>query len=886
MKKLAALLLAAALVLGSCPAAAAAEDDAPERPRLTVRLRTAEDLAAFSERCALEEYSLGAVFSLEADVDLTGTDFAPVPYFAGTFLGNGHSILGLELTGDGSRMGLFRRVAEGAEIRDVHVRGRVTPGGSRLFVGGLAGVSAGMIADCSFEGTVAGLETVGGLVGLNDAGGSVTGCSFAGEVTAEKQSGGIAGRSLGLVQQCRNDGAVNTVLITPERESSFDISAFTQEDFLDLADIGGIVGENLGVIDRCVNSGAVGYANTGYNVGGVVGKTSGFVTGCENRGDVRGRRDVGGIAGQLIPYAAWDLSDGRLDELRSQLNSFGYLLSSASRRAGDLDGALGEALDGLDQATRSALEQLNAVLAKYAENDNLLIDRIQVDPVTGEITLRDVDLSGIDTAALTAALGDLVARSLALSEALKGSVGSLSAELRELGAQASRIMNGTFSALQAVGASPLVTTRDLSAGETYDHDLGALDGCRSTGAVAGETNVGGVAGAVGFEISFDMENRLNAGEVLSSNAEQSLFAAIRRCAGYGEVSARGDCAGGVVGSADMGAVDGCAAAGSVTAGGAYAGGVAGKSGGTVRLCWARTFLRGEKNVGGAVGLGKDILQCRVWPHIDSAREYAGAVAGWAEGTVEDNLYVSAPGLSAGVDGVSLTGQCAPVDEQTLLSLEDVPESFGDLTVTFMGEKGVVREISVPFGGSVEELPPVENDGERYWKWDEADLSRIYYNVTVTGRYYAPGTTLSSGEEIPMFLVEGVFYEGQELTVARYSSALPREELLGAYTLRVNGYEGELTVRMRTEDDGALYRVTADGSSERLSYRRDGRYIVFPLENGGSFVYAKETENPLRTPWLPAGAAVVAAVIVVFILRKKKKRPDPGPTDTKGSDKGK
>ena len=39
----------------------------------------------------------------------------------------------------------------------------------------------------------------------------------------------------------------------------------------------------------------------GYNVGGIVGRQSGYLDGCRNTGTVRGRKDVGGIAGQLEP---------------------------------------------------------------------------------------------------------------------------------------------------------------------------------------------------------------------------------------------------------------------------------------------------------------------------------------------------------------------------------------------------------------------------------------------------------------------------------------------------------------------------------------------------------------------------------------------------------
>ena len=111
MKRLFALLLCLIFALGTAAPAFAAEIDVPEEtPEPPQLIKTPDDLRAFSEGCSLESYSRGRVFSLEADLT-PGADFAPIPYFAGTFLGNGHTISGLELRGDGSRLGFFRQLS-------------------------------------------------------------------------------------------------------------------------------------------------------------------------------------------------------------------------------------------------------------------------------------------------------------------------------------------------------------------------------------------------------------------------------------------------------------------------------------------------------------------------------------------------------------------------------------------------------------------------------------------------------------------------------------------------------------------------------------------------------------------------------------------------------
>ena len=55
----------------------------------TSKLRTAEDLAELSRNCTLDSWSQGKTVYLEADLDLSGTEFAPIPTFGGTFEGQG-----------------------------------------------------------------------------------------------------------------------------------------------------------------------------------------------------------------------------------------------------------------------------------------------------------------------------------------------------------------------------------------------------------------------------------------------------------------------------------------------------------------------------------------------------------------------------------------------------------------------------------------------------------------------------------------------------------------------------------------------------------------------------------------------------------------------------
>lgn len=73
------------------------------------------------------------------------------------------------------------------------------------------------------------------------------------------------------------------------------------------------------MIQSCTNTGSVGYEHMGYNVGGIAGRQSGYLDGCRNTGTVQGRKDVGGIAGQLEPQVTLRYNEDLLDQLWGKL---------------------------------------------------------------------------------------------------------------------------------------------------------------------------------------------------------------------------------------------------------------------------------------------------------------------------------------------------------------------------------------------------------------------------------------------------------------------------------------------------------------------------------------------------------------------------------------
>ena len=370
IKRLSALLAAILIFTLTAPAAAAAED--------MISVRTAEDLLELSRKCMLDSWSQGKIVTLEADIDLTGAEFEPIPTFGGTFRGQDHRITGLSLTGSGNVRGLFRYIQAGATVQDLTVEGAVSPKDRQDDLGLLAGVNYGTVVNCSAGGSVSGDNRIGGLVGTNETGGQLISCKFTGSVTGKHSAAGIAGENRGTLTRCVNYGSVNTRDL--EDAPKTDYTNLQQLNSMENApvytDIGGVAGLSDGTVQSCRNEGAVGYEHIGCNIGGVAGRSSGWLDGCVNTGVVLGRKDVGGVVGQLEPEAVQSFSRDFLDKLLDELDRLTDLMDRTTGDADRTADAVSAQLDDLSDKAHSTREIAGGLIDSMTDWTNNNIDQI------------------------------------------------------------------------------------------------------------------------------------------------------------------------------------------------------------------------------------------------------------------------------------------------------------------------------------------------------------------------------------------------------------------------------------------------------------------------------------------------------------------------------
>lgn len=383
-RRLLALLLALALALGVvCPVFAEDAGEEPsaettaEVPDEAIHITSQQDLEELALNCRLDTWSRNRTVVLDNDLVLDGdaAEFLPIPTFGGTFEGGGHTISGLALTDSDAGIGLFDTIQQSGTVRGLTVVGQVTPSDGDT-VGGIAGKNCGRIVDCAFEGVVEGAGSVGGIVGINETTGQIISSRFQGTITGEHYVGGIAGQNTGSLIQCRNEGDINTTAVEVAADFSDLSQLCTTQSVPAGTDIGGIAGFSSGLIQSCQNSGAVGYEHMGYNVGGIVGRQSGYLDGCTNTGTVNGRKDVGGIAGQLEPQVILRYDEDMLDQLYTELNTLQGMTSQALTDSRNASGALSGSVNTLLGSISTAKEAVGGLSTAMTDWGNQNIGQI------------------------------------------------------------------------------------------------------------------------------------------------------------------------------------------------------------------------------------------------------------------------------------------------------------------------------------------------------------------------------------------------------------------------------------------------------------------------------------------------------------------------------
>lgn len=565
-----------------------------------------------------------------------------------------------------------------------------------------------------------------------------------------------------------------------------------------------------------------------------------------------------------------DPVSGMIEAVRESSEYFDEAGASAVAAAASAADAAQKASEASDNVS-AGFDQITAILDYFAGMDKITFTGAD----DSFISSRD-ELSGLT--------GDLLDICSALNENADGTVSVLAEDFRQINGKASEVRDTLLDLadeMSSASADISDYTEDISSKDTVGRSDGKIADCVNYGQINGDVNAGGIAGSMAIEYGFDPEGDIETVGERSIDFMYQSKTVVRGCVNYGEVVSKKNCAGGIAGYMKTGCLINCAGFGNVSSSdGSFAGGVAGQSEAAIFGCSAKCRVNGAANVGGIAGEGNDIMNCRGFAVIESGDERTGAIAGSCSGDFENNVFIDSGIKSVGgVDGISYSGKAYPVDYSYMLKLDNVPDEFGTLTLTFIAGEETVGELTCGYGETVPEsrLPEIPPKDGCFAEWEDISFENVTFGAVVHAVYKPFVTSLSSTElrqnGLPVIIAEGSFTDSDKLTALSNAGSGYVDSDMWTVTLPDDGRTVH-TVRYLSavEPKKAAVTVTENGTARTVKTETDGSYLVFQVSGGSFDLSVTEKPFPVYTV-IAAGAtaAFIAAAAVVIVKKKRKEK---------------
>lgn len=678
----------------------------------------------------------GQVYVLGNDIDFsTVSNYTAKTNFAGTIIGNGHTIKNLT-----SNQGLFESTTETASIRDltldnftitasgnntgslvgnnrgdiddVHIINSTINGGSYQNIGGLAGHSYNAaISNSSSSATVSGGNHVGGLVGSNDA--TITNSYSTGDVTGTEDVGGLVGSTSGDISNSYSTGNVSGTdniggLVGNHTTGSTISNSYATGDVTGTSSVGGLTGVTLpyAVISNSYATGTV--TGTEY-VGALAGLYDGVITNSFFNKETSGVSSalgsgssygVTGLTGSQFatstPFvnAGWSEADWDFTVDGPHLVWENYEPAGSTIHISSAQEFIDKiAQDGTGTAGRTYILDNDidfSTISNYVAKENFSGTIIGNGHTIKNLTS---DQGLFVTTTNTASISDLTLENFTItaSENNTGAlVGVNRGDIDDVHVNNSTINGGSYSATGALVGSNYGAISNSSSSATVSGDsiVGGLVGFNydasitnsyATGNVEGSESVGGLIGAnysagiiTNSYATGNVNGKTNTGGLIGQNNSGT----IENSHATGRVESSGENTGGLVGLHNgTGIITNSYATGNVE-GRDKSGGLVGQhSSGSITGSYATGDIFGQTNVGGFSGSNNGIIENSYATGDVEGSDNAGGFAGVNYGTITGSYAEGA------VSGYSAIGGFVGVNSTTASGNGAISDSYSIGTVT-------------------------------------------------------------------------------------------------------------------------------------------------------------------------------------------------------------
>lgn len=404
-------------------------------------------------------------------------------------------------------------------------------------------------------------------------------------------------------------------------------------------------------------------------------------------------------------------------------------------------------------------------------------------------------------------------------------------------------------------------------------EKGIVKNCYNEAEILGDVNVGGIAGSMAIEYDFDPEDDIVDKGSQSFNFKYQTKSLILSSINKGNIQAKKDYVGGIIGKMDLGLVYKSENYGYIeNIDGDYTGGITGSSDSVIRNCYSLSELSGRNYIGGITGYGTDIYNCYSLIQIDKSKEFKGAIAGKIEGNLQNNYFVKDD--LAGIDGISYGNKAIPQSYEDFIQNKEIPEEFRSFNLTFRVDEKIIKVIPFKYGEtiSLDNIPEITEKKGYYATWPSCNYKKLKFSRTLDAVYTPMIQVLASNpnDTQAKLLVEGAFDIEDKLEINEVdciNQTINNCKQTKQWSVKLHNSTTEKTIltyrflKPESKNKIILYEKT-NGEWRKLKTKEDGHYLLF--ETASHEFDLGIVEKSDQAHFIELG---ILLIIILFILIK-------------------
>ena len=420
-----------------------------------------------------------------------------------------------------------------------------------------------------------------------------------------------------------------------------------------------------------------------------------------------------------------------------------------------------------------------------------------------------------------------------LNQSLSGNTAIILKDLEAMNQQFKTVLNttiGLITDLSKLTKDSLQEVEDISYQDLDQITSGKILSSKNSGTIDGDVHLGGIVGAISLDVGLDLEADWITKIFGREKEIKRGIAVIEDCANEGDVTAKKDGVGGIVGYMNFGFVTNSSSNAKIESiEGDYVGGIAGNSVARIENSYGKNILSGRSYIGGIAGLGKDIRNSYVMTTIQASKGFSGGIAGaTAENSKIVNNYFVSEELG-GIDGISYASKAEPISYDKLLKVKGLPKMFQTMNTVFYANNKRIVSVKTTFQGDIEadHIPIVPSEEGEFGYWDSFETRNIVMDQRVEAVYEPNITTLGSDDmegNLHTILVEGIFTNQEKIQIA---SLEKQKKIVDVYKVTVNNENTPIeSVHYYMKDRCKKIEIYENKKWVEVSFKKDGLYAVF------------------------------------------------------------